>query len=559
MGDTSHAGADAVAGLCEVYKRATRQFIGWLATEVPHEKLKQALVKQVSVSAVAEAAQVLAARAVQAPGHVLADLDTSICVRREVGRLYAGGGETDVKHDYFVAVLTAARTSLRSVAPHAGPALGGAAASALAPSWPEKSPEKSFAGLTVEEPCDTTEPAPSAALATPSLVGESVRIHGLVNKPELNGRLGLAVRLVPETGRYQVRCDGSDYSLRPSQLTVEKSDEQEDLLGETLVFEASCSLLDLQSLLRDAEAVWEEFARGECGLLVAAAMTNACVGHAERLASSLELRCSALNSIEHISTATYLGDAVAWVQRELCLGYETALGAVRDLAFGHPSWHKITRGRVFGIQLGRTIASVEAAASGRLPLPTGNVSLIKDAEANLRDNVPTASLEQARVVIRKVTEACKVSFRGAALSSLLDTSALLRGFAAANQLHTPHTPHAWPPHNVGALGQPWDEETNPASCTGDLFDYIGCSLPALIWFSHYEMWHTSGAQSDRIRCPDLELGRLMPLWPMLQRDMKVERFSTALIIAIHVAALSVVRVNGQKRCKRIQVNIYIYI
>jgi len=558
-------GADAVAGLCEVYKRATRQFIGWLASEVPHKKIKQALVKQVSVGAVAEAAQTLAARAVQAPGHVLADLDTSIRVRREVGRLYARGGERDAKHDYFVEILEIARSALRSVAPPAGPASGG---SAFAPSWPEKSPEKSFAGLTVEEPCDAPEPAPSAPLATPNLVGESVRIHGLVSKPELNDRLAFVVRLVPETGRYQVRCDGSDYCLRPSQLTVEKSDEQEDLLGETLVFEASCFLLDLQSLLRDAEAVWDEFARGECGLLAATAMTNACVGHAERLASSLELRCSALSSIEHISCATYLGDTVVWVQRELGVGYEIALGAVRDLAFGHPSLTKITRGVVFGIELGSALLCIDEARNGGVPLHAMDLvhydSIIEGANARLRANLPTASSQQMRAVVDEVVAGCLCCFAGddgymcddghflTGENSLLDTSSFLRRFAAAKNFRPPRE---WSAPHVGFFGQPWDEETNPASCTGELYDYIGGALPALIWFSYHEMWHgTIGRKGQRIVCPDLKMERLMPLWPMLQRGVEEERSSTALTIAIHVAALSVVRVNGQKRCKRIQVS-----
>jgi hypothetical protein len=46
---------------------------------------------------------------------------------------------------------------------------------------------------------------------------------------------------------------------------------------------------------------------------------------------------------------------------------------------------------------------------------------------------------------------------------------------------------------------------------------------------------------------------LMPLWPMLQKAMNAERISTAVAVAIHTFALSMVRVNGQRRCKRIQI------
>jgi hypothetical protein len=38
---------------------------------------------------------------------------------------------------------------------------------------------------------------------------------------------------------------------------------------------------------------------------------------------------------------------------------------------------------------------------------------------------------------------------------------------------------------------------------------------------------------------------------MLQKAMDAEHISTAVAVAIHTVALSVVRVNGQRRCKRI--------
>jgi hypothetical protein len=42
---------------------------------------------------------------------------------------------------------------------------------------------------------------------------------------------------------------------------------------------------------------------------------------------------------------------------------------------------------------------------------------------------------------------------------------------------------------------------------------------------------------------------------MLQKAMDAERISTAIAVAIHTVALSVVRVNGQRRCKRIQIGL----
>jgi hypothetical protein len=57
----------------------------------------------------------------------------------------------------------------------------------------------------------------------------------------------------------------------------------------------------------------------------------------------------------------------------------------------------------------------------------------------------------------------------------------------------------------------------------------------------------------RVEVPALHMPTLMPLWPMLQKAMDAERISTAVAVAIHTFALSMVRVNGQRRCKRIQI------
>jgi len=120
-------------------------------------------------------------------------------------------------------------------------------------------------------------------------------------------------------------------------------------------------------------------------------------------------------------------------------------------------------------------------------------------------------------------------------SSLLDTSAMLRNIVSGHAV---------------AL-QPWDEETNPATSTRDLLDYMRVSVPALIAYYHEVR---SGALEGTGK-KHFELENLMPLWPLLGRCVDKEQSSTSMAIAMHVFALSVVRVNGEKRCKRLQIGL----
>jgi len=279
-----------VAGQCDIYKRATRSFVSWLTREVSETRLKAALRDKISVAAIADAAAAVASRGVHAPAYVLADLDTCIRVRREVGSLHARrDAGSDPKHMHFVDVLVLARNALCSAgATGASPSAGapaGASPFASAASAPKNTSPSihpaalrtTFAGLTVEEPAVFPECAPQP---------------------------------------------------------LDPVEAQQDLMGESLEFEATCFLLDLQALLRDAEAMWGEYREGDCSLLAATAMTNACVQHAERLSSCLELRCPALSTLESIVSATFLWDAVSLVQCEASVGYMTALKAVSEVAFG---------------------------------------------------------------------------------------------------------------------------------------------------------------------------------------------------------------------------------
>jgi hypothetical protein len=64
--------------------------------------------------------------------------------------------------------------------------------------------------------------APTSSSPNPSagrLLGEQVLVHGLVAKPELNNRTGMATGWDSERGRYSVRLqDGSLLSFKPANL-----------------------------------------------------------------------------------------------------------------------------------------------------------------------------------------------------------------------------------------------------------------------------------------------------------------------------------------------------
>lgn len=172
------------------------------------------MLKKVSVAAVWQAAQLVAASAEPVPGHVLTDLDTSIRVRKEVASLYTREYASDPNHLHFIDVLAKAREVLRAVVPAPPPAEGAASPIATAPAAdsPATLPN-SFAGLAVEDSHCLTEVVPTAPLFTPGLTGAAVRIHGLAKKPELNGTIGYAQEYIQETGRYQVR-EGCGWLVR---------------------------------------------------------------------------------------------------------------------------------------------------------------------------------------------------------------------------------------------------------------------------------------------------------------------------------------------------------
>ena len=179
-------------------------------------------------------------------------------------------------------------------------------------------------------------------------------------------------------------------------------------------------------------------------------------------------------------------------------------------------------------------------------------------------------------------------------NGLLLTSSFMRAWLAKHAMRPPTT---WHVHTSGSDGRPWHEVDSPASSVAELRDYLSAVLPALMYCSHFDERTARGAAADVM--PIVRVEELMPLWPLLQTAMTqrymcicicrgglyprvchptlsphpsphpspsrlpsnpepasepVPRFvSTALTFAIHALMLSMLRVNGDRRCARISV------
>lgn len=124
------------------------------------------------------------------------------------------------------------------------------------------------------------------------------------------------------------------------------------------------------------------------------------------------------------------------------------------------------------------------------------------------------------------------------------TSAFLRQLSAVGIVRVPTTLST---PNPGFFGPAWNESAEQATSVHDLFDYMGCAVPAWLFFAHYEL-RTGPGKDQQIKIPDLHMDTLMPFWKLLQNAMDRNRVTVALAIAVQAALLSVIRVNGQKRC-----------
>ena len=250
------------------------------------------------------------------------------------------------RHFYFIEALESARLLLSApdVSDHTAkpdPSDGPAISKPQSAAIQTDALANRFAMLEVEEAADTPDIAvePPAQKAPSLLVGETVIIEGVVSKPELNGCAGRILQYAEGRGRYDVDVDGQQYCQKPSNTRVSPVDitvEERYLLGETVQVQAACLPLDIEGVLREVRIAWDEHRHGRCSLLEASARTNACVRHAERLASAVELDMPTLNSLERVVCAAYLMHTISWTQRFLKVSFAAALNLVSDITHGIP-------------------------------------------------------------------------------------------------------------------------------------------------------------------------------------------------------------------------------
>ena len=265
----------------------------------------------------------------------------------------------------------------------------------------------------------------------------------------------------------------------------------------------------------------------------------------------------------------YLHGAVQWARASLGSGdafetsFETAVAVVAELAFGYAiSDAPATQGGP------RPMNAVTLSVARLEPHEPASEQALQRAHAAILQRVPTASPSQCDALVDVVVDGAALHFLGCAsvanvavmaddfghdradrlagANGLLHTSEFLRAWARNSAMRAPT---AWSLHAPGSNGKPWHEADSPAACIADLQDYLSSVLPALLYCCHFDARTSRGV----INMPELRMAELMPLWPLLQEAMTQRRVSTALTIAIHALLLSILCVNGDRRCARIAI------
>lgn len=576
----SETATSPVAGRWEAYKRDTRNFWDWLASKQPSQAIP-------SVRTMLQAASALSGQGVVLPNDVATRLDNAIALRKEVHRLHEKRSQKptrdDERHGYFIQALEAAKALLtRPVADQPSAAATAARQSeddiiALA---------NRFEGMPIEEPADAPaaiEPAGAENLL--SLIGSAVAIQGVVSQPTLNGQSAMVTGYDESKGRYEVKVDASGETIRlkPENVRVTlamgAAEEEKYVMGETMEFEAACLLLDLEGVLKQVDVAWADYAQSRCSLLAAAALTNACVRHAERLASAVSLQTPILSSLENVVCAAYLMRTITWTQSYLGVPLDLALTIVSDITHGSPGDtvlptlgpHRVIHGvQIYSMLAGEQLTSLSVAEMEASNSALGKArDQIKQNVAANRKGPRSCTYEQMETVLTRVT--LDVVYRLAkpiihsadsgaiqdpedfyvGSNGLLLTAAFLRVLSSP-RMNIVRRPQVWSAPKPGFFGPAWHEERNPASCTNDLTDYMGGSLPALLSFAHGEM---RSSATKQVQFPALKMRELMPLWHMLEEAMDKKAATLPMTIALQAMLLSLVRVNGRGRCEHVQMTI----
>ena len=492
-----------IAGRCAAYKKATKRFLEWLRTEEP-----VAMKRPQTVASIVAAARAYAARGGTVPGSARDDLARAIAVRTEVREMHRAHAQSesdaDRAHDHFLAALACVSGLLRNATEHA------------------------------REPEATQAPAPELT--------------------EVDENAFAALALDDDEAVYDIDTVELERPSGPQKLAPAVV----DAFGVSEAFAASCLLLDVEEALSRITEAWRALRGGVCArtLLEATAVTNAAVRHVNSLAAKLEAEHPALATLEHVTAAAYLGDAISEVRRfGGGISYSVALSLVSDTAFGNAGQtgfdrvgnEEITKYRMINaisidlIPTARLLAishveAVTARAGRRLSrMPAGAVVSIVAKHAVDRFVRPED--------LTRPSDDCLSGGSG-----LLFTSQFLRCMEAGNMLCEPRT-YSTP--RAGYFGRPWDER-HPARSTLELMDYSGGVIPALVFATFFE---SRLGPNQQIELPDLHLDECMPLWPLLRaqiaRTRDRELLPVGLVVALHAALLSVVAVNGDERCAEV--------
>ena len=463
--------------------------------------------------------------------------------------------------------------------------------------------EEMVASMGVVDEVTTLCSEPTAAAAAAARVGEIVRILDGDSK----GKIAL-IRDVAPLGNFELLVDGRISTAGGGVLArveglASGSDptEAEELSGGSAHFGASCFAVDVEELLTEVDRTWSDYRSGKSTLLVATSETNACVRHASAWAGRLEAEHEGLNRVEHILACAYLRSAVEFARaslgggEEAPLAFEVALGLVAELAFGNEAASRAPS----------TSTAAATAPPGSKPPPPpppslnvavlclarfepeadpeGSAAMLQRAHAAIRRRAASASVAQCDVLLDVVIDCAARNFLCCASSAnlavmlscegggggaadngsaalhgdplaggngLLLTSGWLRAWVGKNAMRAPTS---WAVHVPGSSGRrPWHEIDSPATCLGDLEDYVSSSLPALMYCCHFDARTTRDAKAMGTM-PDVRADSLMPLWPLLHTAMTQRWVSTALTFAVHALVLSLLRVNGERRCARIAI------
>ena len=388
-------------------------------------------------------------------------------------------------------------------------------------------------------------------------VGLTVRLEGLIRKPEFNGREGFVSRSL-DSGRLKVLSREKEISVKPENCVAVKTPKKENKRDPLRREEerqgwragAMWLLMELEVLLEEISKVWKAYAKGEMSLVAAAQCTNFCIGHANRVAQATELEFPELATLERVIAATYLADAVDLPELLSC---DDALGLVVDVVFGDDEDPGFDLSVDEGQQRHREVR-VQCLYM-TLELQEFDADDVVRAVASVKRRLPGIDDDQARSIIFKIAEIGVHRFVGTenpetnelcyGPNGIVGTSEIIRRSRASGKLN----PRGWNLSTMkGWLGPAWDEITNPADETNALDDYLESFISSCEYFARND----SPELVESLHVPEL-----IPLWALLREG----GHAITMVIAFHACLLSLVHVNSptDRGCRHVMMTSRSYI